>query len=67
MVTMTYDQLTNHFGSPAKTARFFGVSRAAVAQWKELGVPIGRQYEAEARTNGALRAERTAEPQKEAA
>lgn len=45
------------FGSGAAVARALGIRRAAVSQWPNL-VPIGRAYEIQALTNGAVLVDR---------
>jgi hypothetical protein len=45
-----------HFGSQAKLARALGVSGAAVSDWARTGMfPIGRQYQVQVLTEGALK------------
>lgn len=41
------------FGSGAEVARQLNVDRAAVSQWPPV-VPMGRAYQIQALTNGAL-------------
>jgi hypothetical protein len=48
-----------HFGSAANLARALGITRAAVSLWGERP-PLGRQYELEVLTGGALKAQRPA-------
>lgn len=43
------------FGGSAKLARALGISRSAVSQWGDK-VPIGRDFQIELLTDGALKA-----------
>jgi DNA-binding transcriptional regulator YdaS (Cro superfamily) len=47
-------QVVKHFGGQAATAKAFGVTRSAVAQWKEV-VPERIAWKAQFMTGGALR------------
>lgn len=52
-----------HFGNVPNLAAALGLtSRQAVYHWGEYP-PVGRQYQIEILTNGALRAERDTEPE----
>jgi transcriptional repressor of cell division inhibition gene dicB len=55
-ISMTKSQAIEHFGSAAALARALGVSRSAVSHWPEE-IPLGRQYQIEVATKGALRAD----------
>lgn len=44
----------SHFGSPAAVAKFLGIARSAVSQWPDP-IPMGRAYQLEKLTKGALR------------
>lgn len=55
---MTKSQAIAHFGSAANLARALGVSRSAITHWPEQ-IPLGRQYQIEIATHGALRADQT--------
>lgn len=46
-----------HFGSAAELARRLGINRQSVHDWGDE-VPLGRQFQLEILTNGALRAKR---------
>jgi DNA-binding transcriptional regulator YdaS (Cro superfamily) len=48
-----------HFGSQAALARALGITQPSVAGWGDV-VPLGRQYQLEVITSGALRAARDA-------
>ncbi len=52
---MDFEQTIKTFGSQANLARAMGVSTAAVAQWRKNGIPLGRQYQIQALTDGGLR------------
>jgi DNA-binding transcriptional regulator YdaS (Cro superfamily) len=47
----------NYFGSKAEIARVLGIGKTAVTNWGET-IPIGRAYQIEVITNGALKAPR---------
>lgn len=49
-----------HFGSVIKLAEALGIHRSAVYQWQDT-VPIGRAYQIEVLTRGALRANGSAD------
>lgn len=50
------DVVVIYFGSKNKLAKELGISRPAVARWKDY-VPKGRAYQIEVLTNGKLKAE----------
>ena len=52
---MKTEAVIEHFGTKAAVARALGVSMAAVSQWGEM-VPVGRAYQIEVITGGALKA-----------
>jgi len=54
---MTTKQALEYFGYQASLARSLGVKYQAIQQWGEYP-PIGRQYQIEVLTGGALKAER---------
>lgn len=56
---MTYHDLISHYGSQAQAARALGVPRQSVWQWKQA-IPLGRQFQIELATGGALRADKPA-------
>ncbi len=56
---MTKDQAVLHFGSQAALARALGITRGSVHNWDEI--PIGRQFQIEVVTDGALLADRQQE------
>lgn len=53
---MTKEQAIEYFGSGAELARRLGCQRQSVHGWREI--PIGRQYQIEVLTEGALKADR---------
>jgi len=54
---MTKTDAINHFGTQASLARALGIHRAAINGWGDQ-VPLGRQYQLEVLTKGALKADR---------
>jgi len=54
---MTKTDAISHFGTQAALARALGIHRAAINGWGEQ-IPIGRQYQIEVLTCGALKADR---------
>lgn len=56
---MRLDKAIEHFGSKAALARAVGVSKQALWKWEKNGnrVPLGRAYQLEVITDGALKAE----------
>ena len=53
---MDFQELKKHFGTQAKAAQAIGTSAQVVSAWKRNGIPIGRQYEIQFLTGGALKA-----------
>lgn len=49
------ETLIVHFGSKNKLAKALGISRPAVAKWKEF-IPSGRAYQIEVLTQGKFQA-----------
>ena len=49
--------VVNYFGSKAEIARALGIGNTAVTNWGDT-VPIGRAYQLEVITDGALKAPR---------
>lgn len=57
---MTIQDIIDFYGSGINAANAIGVTRQAVYQWRSSGsVPIGRQYEYESKTDGALKVTRS--------
>jgi len=52
---MNKSEAVAFFGSQAALAKALGVSRSSVSEWHD--VPVGRQYQLEVMTGGALKAE----------
>jgi hypothetical protein len=50
-----FDEVVAHFGSKNNLSKALGVTRPAVARWKEY-VPKGRAYQIEVLTNGKFKA-----------
>lgn len=56
---MTVQDVIDYYGGVAKVARALGISYVSVREWRERGkVPMGRQWEIQAKTAGALQADR---------
>ena len=55
---MTAHQLIRHFKTGAEAARKLGMTRAAIALWKENGIPFSRQLQIEMLTGGELKAKK---------
>ena len=53
---MTYIQVVRHFGSLTAAAQALGLPLSTVSDWRDEGVPYGRQCEIQLRTDGALKA-----------
>lgn len=51
---MTRSEAISYYGSQAKLAAALGIKRQAVNQWPDK-IPIGRAYQLEVITNGALK------------
>ena len=65
---MTPKQALDHFGTQQRIARALGMAQSSVAEWFAAGrIPEGRQYQIELATGGALRADRPALREREAA
>jgi len=62
---MTKAEAISFFGSGAELARRLGCQRQSVHGWREI--PIGRQYQIEVLTQGALKADRQPSAAEEAA
>jgi len=61
---MTYQEIIDYYGTPSAVAKSLGLSVTAVTDWKKkIQVPLGRQAQIAALSNGALSAETT--PHKE--
>ena len=56
MFPVDYDKVIEHFGSPSKLAAALNIKRQAVSLWKGR-IPLMRQYQIEAITNGKFKAQ----------
>lgn len=54
---MTFDELIDFYGTQVKAGKAIGIGQSSVAEWKEKGIPAGRQAQFELLTNGALKAD----------
>lgn len=54
---MRYEEAVAHFGSQMAIARLLDCGQSTVAEWRVRGIPVGRQYQLERLSLGALRAE----------
>lgn len=54
---MTLEQAVQHFGNQSRLAEALGITPGAIPQWKN-GIPMRRQYQLQAMTNGALVADK---------
>lgn len=58
---MTVQEVLEHFGGVAETARALAITYQAVQQWVDKGsVPMGRQWQIQAITHGKLSADKAA-------
>jgi transcriptional repressor of cell division inhibition gene dicB len=58
IIFMNYTQLINHFQTQQKVAQALGINQSAVSLWHKAGyIPIGRQYQIQVITGGALQAD----------
>ena len=56
---MKFQDLKNHFGKQVDLAKVLNVTPQAVNRWKDMGIPVPRQFQIEVLTNGKLKAQRT--------
>jgi hypothetical protein len=54
---MTFSQLVDYWGSISEVARALGKSHSAVTDWRETGVPMGVQYQAQIASGMRLKAD----------
>lgn len=54
---MTFDELINFYGTQVRAGRAIGIGQSSVAEWKDKGIPAGRQAQYEILTQGALKAD----------
>lgn len=55
---MKLEQVIRFFGSRAAVYEALGVTKAAVSQWAQSGIPPLRQYQIEVVSKGKLKADR---------
>jgi hypothetical protein len=51
---MNTNDVTKHYGTAAEARRQLGVSRQLYQYWQKKGIPMGRQYEIQFKTDNAL-------------
>lgn len=55
---MTFNDLCSHFGTGSAAARFLGISRQTLQNWKTRGrIPFDQQYRIQLLTKGKLKAD----------
>ncbi len=54
MRAMNTKQVVKYFGGRDKAIQALGIYRQVWDYWVRAGIPIGRQYEIQVRTQGAL-------------
>lgn len=54
--TVSFERVRDALGGWTAMARFFGVSDAALSQWRRAGFPAHRALEVEAKFKGRIRA-----------
>ena len=57
---MNLDELLEYWGTVGAVAKALGASSSAVSEWRETGIPLGRQYQAQIASGGRLRADEPA-------
>ena len=55
---MNKSDVLTYFSGTINTAKALGISHAAVSRWPAV-IPLGRAYEIESITNGALKVDRS--------
>ena len=53
-ITMTFNDLIDHFKTQAKAAAALGIKQPSIALWKRRGIPPLRQMQIQLLTGGAL-------------
>lgn len=55
---MNIDAVVEHFGGTPETCAALDVTKGAISQWRQEGIPELRQFQIEALTKGKFKAER---------
>jgi len=55
---MDIHKIIKHFGGTPKVCKALGVTKGAVSQWRQDGIPLLRQYQIEVLTGGKFTAAR---------
>lgn len=58
-LSMTYQQLIEHFKSEQKAADALGIKQPSINAWKD-GIPFPRQFQIQVITGGVLQADKKA-------
>jgi hypothetical protein len=45
ILIMNFSELIKHYGTQVAVAKRLGVTKGAINQWKDNGIPEGRQYQ----------------------
>jgi hypothetical protein len=51
-------KIIEHFGSQSALARALGIKQPSIAEWRERGIPIPRQYQIQVVTDGLFKVSR---------
>lgn len=55
---MTFQDICNHFGTASAAAKYLGISRQSVQNWKTRGrIPFDQQYRIQLLTKNKLKAD----------
>jgi transposase len=57
-IAMTFTDLVVHFGTVSKAAKALGYTRQTIYDWRQRGVPEGKQLEIQKMTRGQVKADR---------
>ena len=55
---MDIESVIRYFGKTVDTCNALGVTKGAISQWRQDGIPPMRQYQIEALTKGKFKADR---------
>lgn len=58
---MDLDQVIAHFGTQEKAAAALDMTQGSISAWRKSGIPVPRQFQIEVLTDGALKADRSAQ------